>query len=144
MEKDKKGEFYMEFMKEVEELIQRYADAVHTQDEKEFKSLWTLEETNIEISGTTLFNGIESIYQDFLIDMIQKKYSSIYLINDGLQAYLLTDDVAVAVFKYHTECIIRESGKSHRIAGLETQVLKKTSEGWKIAHIQYHGKEIAL
>ena len=132
----------MEFMKEIEELVQRYADAVHTQDENEVKSLWTQEDTNIEISGTMLFQGVESIYQDFLINLIQKKYSSIYVINDGLQAYLLTDDVAVAVFKYHTECVIRESGKPHGIAGLETQVLKKTGEGWKIAHIQYHGKDI--
>lgn len=132
----------MEFIKEIEQLIQNYADAVRTQDEKAFKSLWTQEDTNIEISGTKLFKGIESIYQDFLIGSIQKKYSSIIFVNDGLQAYLLTDDVAVAVFEYHTECIVRESGEPYGIAGLETQVLKKTREGWKIAHIQYHGKEI--
>ncbi len=132
----------MEFKKEIEQLVQDYADAVHTQDEKAFKSLWTGEDTNIEISGTRLFRGLESIYQDFLIDLIQKRYSSIYLINDGLKAYLLTEDVAVVVFEYHTECIIRENGQSHGIEGLETQVLKKTKEGWKIAHIQYHGKDI--
>lgn len=133
----------MEFMKEIEELIQKYADSIHTQDEKKFKSLWTQEDTNILISGTRLFEGVKSIYQDFLVDLIQKKYSSICLVNDGLQTYLLTDDVAVAVFKYHTECIIRENGKPYGIAGLETQVLKKTEKGWKIAHIQYHGKEVS-
>lgn len=132
----------MEFINEIEQLIQNYADAVHTQDEKAFKSLWTQEDTNIEISGTKLFKGIESIYQDFLIGLIRKKYSSIILVNDGLQAYLLTEDAAVVVFEYHTECIVRESGEPYGIAGLETQVLKRTREGWKIAHIQYHGKEI--
>ncbi len=132
----------MEFKRDIEELIQKYADAIHTQDEKEFKSLWIQEDTNILISGTKLFGGIESIYQDFLVDLIQKKYSSIRLVNDGLETYLLTDDVAVAVFQYHTECIIRENGEPYGIAGLETQVIKKTKEGWKIAHIQYHGKEV--
>lgn len=29
------------------------------------------------------------------------------------------------------------------IEGLETQVLKRTSDAWKIAHIQYHGKTVA-
>lgn len=132
----------MEFKRDIEELIQKYADAVHTQDEKEFKALWTQEDTNILISGTKLFGGIESIYQDFLVDLIQKKYSSIRLVNDGLETYLLTDDVAVAVFRYHTECVMRENGEPYGIAGLETQVIKKTKEGWKIAHIQYHGKEV--
>lgn len=132
----------MEFMREIEQLVQDYADAVRTQDEKAFKSLWTGEDTDIEISGTKLFQGVESIYQDFLIDLIQKKYSSIILVNDGLQAYLLTENVAVVVFKYHTECIVRESGEPYGIAGLETQVLKKTEAGWRIAHIQYHGKEM--
>lgn len=43
---------------------------------------------------------------------------------------------------YHTECIIRENGQPHGIEGLETQILKRTEAGWKIAHIQYHGKDI--
>lgn len=35
----------MEFMKEIEQLVQNYADAVHSQDEKAFKDLWTGEDT---------------------------------------------------------------------------------------------------
>lgn len=130
----------MEFRKEIEQLVKRYADAIHSQDENEFRSVWTLEDTNVLISGTRFFQGVDSIYQDFLIGLIQAKYASIYLVNDGLQAYPLDEHAAVAIFRYHTDCIIRDSGEHYGIAGIETQVLKKTDEGWKIAHIQYHGK----
>lgn len=132
----------MDFIKEVEQLVKRYADAVHSQDENEFKSLWTQEETNAVISGEKYFQGVGSIYQDFLIGLISEKYSSIYLVNDGLRAYPLTADTAVAIFRYHTDCIVRATGEKYGMTGIETQVLKKTKDGWKIAHIQYHGKDM--
>lgn len=132
----------METINEIEQFVQRYTDAIHSQDEKEFKSLWTCEDTNVLISGTMFFEGVNTIYQAFLVDLIQAKYSSIFLVNDGLQAYMLTDDVAVVVFRYHTDCIVRENGEPYGMAGIETQVLKKTKTGWKLVHIQYHGKDI--
>lgn len=132
----------MNFIKEIEQLVQRYADAVHSQDENEFKSLWTREETNAEISGTKYFQGVDSIYQDFLLNLINGKYSSIYLVNDDLRAYPLTEDTAVVIFKYHTDCIVRATGEKYGMTGIETQVLKKTKDGWRIAHIQYHGKDM--
>ena len=133
----------MEAIQEIEQLVQHYTDAIHSQDEMEFKSLWTGEDTNALISGTKFFAGVDTIYQAFLIDLLQKKYSSIYLVNDSLQSYLLTDDTAVVIFRYHTDCVIRENGEPYGMAGIETQVLKRTAGGWKIVHIQYHGKDIA-
>ena len=130
----------MNFKQEIEEVVSKYCEAIHTQNEADFKSLWTCEETNVEISGSKLFRGIDSIYQDFLVDLIGARYASIYLINDGLDAYQLTDDTAVVIFRYHTECIIRETGEKHGISGLETQVLKRIDGQWKIAHIQYAGR----
>ncbi|MGN0266374.1 MAG: YybH family protein [Lachnospiraceae bacterium] len=132
----------MEPRKEIEQLVERYANAIHSQDETDFRSVWTQEDTNVLISGDKIFQGPDSIYQDFVIGMIQTKFSSIYLVNDGLQAYLLNDTAAVVIFRYHTECILRDTGEPHGIAGIETQVLKKTDNGWRIAHIQYSGKPI--
>ncbi len=132
----------MEAIQEIEQLVQRYTDAIHSQEEMAFKALWTGEDTNMLISGTKLFEGVDTIYRTFLIDLLREKYSSIYLVNDGLQSYLLTDDVAVVVFRYHTDCVVRENGEPYGMAGIETQVLKRTADGWKIAHIQYHGKDI--
>lgn len=56
-----------------------------------------------------------------------------------LDARLLTDDVAIVIFRYHTECVRRESGDPYGIAGLETQMMRRIKGRWKITHIQYHG-----
>lgn len=132
----------MNFMEEINALIEHYCDAIHTQNEEDFRSLWTGEETCIEISGTNMFKGVDAIYNDFVKGLIGTRYSSIILVNDGLDAYQLTEDTAVVVFAYHTDCIIRETGEKHGIQGLETQVLKRVNGEWKIAHIQYAGKPI--
>ena len=132
----------MEFIREAEQVVQKYADAIHSLDGKRLRSVWTCENTNILISGSKLFRGIDEICDVFLEQLIGGRYSSIYLINDGLEAYQLGGDTGIVVFRYHTDCILRENGDRHGIAGLETQVLKKTDGEWKIAHIKYHGKEI--
>ena len=83
--------------------------------------------------------GIDSIYNDFLAGLIHTYYESIYLINDGLEINILNETTAVAVFKYHTECIRRNTKEPYQMTGIETQVLIHTDKGWKLAHIQYHG-----
>lgn len=77
-----------------------------------------------------------------MVNLIGTRYSSIILMNDGPDVYQLTEDTAIAVFAYHTDCIISETGEKHGIQGLETQVLKRVKGQLKIAHIQYAGKPI--
>ena len=129
-------------IEKIREVVEKYCEAIHSQDEKEFKNLWSGDAFNIEISGSKIFRGVDSIYEDFVAGMLNQRYSEIRLINDGLEINLITADTAIAVFSYHTECIVRDTGEPHGIAGLETQVLKKIDDEWKLVHIQYAGKSI--
>ncbi|MBE6123235.1 MAG: DUF4440 domain-containing protein [Erysipelotrichaceae bacterium] len=131
----------MEDYRAIEAVVERYAKAIHDQEETEFRDLWTCEEGNILVSGTRVFRGIDSIYHEFLAGLIHDHYESIYLINDGLEIHMVTEDTAVALFEYHTECIRRDTKEPYVMKGIETQVLKKTEQGWKIFHLQYHGKD---
>lgn len=124
-------------MQEIKELVNRYIQAIHTQDKDEFLSLWTGNEADTLISITKIYKGDQALYDDFLIGTMQKKYSRIDLINDGLTIELLDDKTAIVVFSYHTECILREDGTPFGIQGLETQVLRKIGSQWKIQHIHY-------
>ena len=126
-------------IKQVERVVLAYADAIHTQGEAEFRALWTGGEENRLISGSKLFDGVDAIYTDFC-GLLHDLYESIYLVNDGIDVRMMGEDVAIVVFRYHTECVRRETGEPYGIAGLETQVLRRTEDGWKIAHIQYAGK----
>ncbi len=127
---------------EIEAVVDRYCEAIGTQNKDEFISLWTGEPSDVLISGSKYFEGVHTITDSFLIGGIQKMYSSIRLVKEDIKIHRLTDEIAVVIFRYHTVCRRRETGEPYGIRGLETQVLKYTSSGWRIAHIQYSGKEI--
>ena len=122
---------------QIRELVSKYTQSIHTQDKESFCSLWANNEHCILISLTNEFKGIESIYQDFVINAIQAAYSDITLISDDLEIHLINDNFATVVFRYHTECTKREDGKPFGIKGMETQVHIKENGKWKIQHVHY-------
>lgn len=132
----------MNDVKEIEQLIKKYTQAIHTQNKDDFYDLWTKKENNVMISNSNFFKGIDNLYSEFLIGGIQNAYTRIDLIIDDQQINFIHKDVAIVILKYHTDCIRRMSGEHYGIQGLETQVVQKTEQGWKLVHIQYHGKEI--
>lgn len=127
---------------EIKELISAYANAIHTQDKEDFYSIFSKEDEVSLISNLNQYVGLDNLYKDFLIGGIQNAYSKIDLIIEKENIQLISDTVAIVVLEYHTECIRRETNEEYGIEGLETQVIKKTNEGWKLVHIQYHGIDI--
>ena len=123
--------------KQIQALVASYQQAIHTQNEKEFKDLWSKEHQNILISITHQFTGIEDIYQNFLIGGIQTNYTHIDLIAENIDVSFIHEDLAIVVFQYHTECIRRETNEEYGIQGLETQVVVKENGEWKLTHIHY-------
>ncbi len=121
----------------IKKLVDQYRHVIHTQNKEEFYKLWSSHKENTLISITNKFVGVDSIYQDFLINGIQKTYLSIDLIAEHIDIHLLNEDLAVVIFKYHTECIRREDNLPYGIQGLETQVMIKETGEWKLAHIHY-------
>lgn len=127
----------MDNTKQIQALVALYQQAIHTQNEKEFKNLWSKEKQNILISITHQFIGIESIYKDFLIGCIQKNYTHIDLIAENIDVSFINEEIAIVVFQYHTECIKRDTNEEYGIQGLETQVVVKENGEWKLTHIHY-------
>lgn len=127
---------------ELQRLVDRYAQSIHTQNKEDFYSIWSSEDVNTMISNSNQFVGIDSLYNDFLIGGIQNAYAKIDLIIENTKIQFISDTIAIITLKYHTECIRRETNEEYGIAGLETQIAKKTSDGWKLVYIQYHGTDI--
>ena len=125
---------------QAEAVVARYCKAIHAGDEAAFLALWTGDETDAMLSQSQRYQGPEGLAA--FLAKLHELYVTITLVNDGMDAHLLTDDVAIVVFRYHTECVRAETGEPYGIAGLETQVLKLVDGAWKIAHIQYHGKTV--
>ena len=76
-------------------------------------------------------------YRDFLIGKIQAAYRQITLISQRVDVRIVSEEQAVVVFSYSTDCIRRDSGEPFGIAGLETQVYCKEKGRWKLTHVHY-------
>ena len=117
--------------------VKKYCELIHSQNEKDFKELWCKNKECMLISIGKIFKGIDSIYKDFLIDLIQNSYSRIDLIPDDIDVNINSDDLAIIIFKYHTDCILRKNGEKFGIKGVETQIFIKEENLWKLKHIHY-------
>ena len=127
-----------EYMKkEIIKIVEKYQEVIHSQNKEDFDELWSTHHECSLISITHEYRGVESIYQDFLINVIQKAYTSIELINDGIEINMIRDDLAIVIFQYHTECIKRDTGEAYGIQGLETQIVIKEDGLWKLLHVHY-------
>ena len=122
----------------INETVNKYCLGVKTQDKDLVYTIFSKYKKCILVSVGNVFQGIDSIYQDFLVNLIQKLYSKIELIKDEkLEINFIDENTAVVIFKYHTECILRENGENFGIKGVETQLIIKEDENWKIVHIHY-------
>lgn len=122
---------------EISKMVERYADAIGSQDKDDFCGLWANSPHCVLISIASEYTGVESIYQDFLIGRIQAAYSQIKLVAETVEVHEVSDDLATVVFRYHTECIRRDSGEPYGIQGLETQVFVREDGGWRLLHVHY-------
>lgn len=122
---------------QIENVVKAYIRAIETQNETDFRSIWSASPDCTLISITTQYHGLESIYQDFLIGGIQAAYSEIKLIAESIEIHEISAGLAVVVFQYHTECIRRNTGEPYGIQGLETQVIIKEDGQWKLLHVHY-------
>ena len=122
----------------INELVNKYCKAVNTQEKNDVYSIFSKVQKCNLISVGTIFEGVDSIYQKFLVDLIRKFYTKIDLIKDEeLKINFINEKTAIIIFKYHTDCILRENGEKFGIKGVETQVVVKEEGEWKITHIHY-------
>lgn len=117
--------------------IAQYCRGVHTQEREDFMPLIPAQAEAVLISPGGMFTGAESIMEDFLRGGIRRAYAKIDLIADDILLRRLNEDTIAAIFAYHTDCIRRDTGEPHGIAGLETQIWIREGAGWKLAHVHY-------
>jgi ketosteroid isomerase-like protein len=131
-------EMQMNDEEQIKGQIRKYADIIHTQDTAAWEDLWSEEPDNTLIAVSAVFRGFPAISRDFLEGAIKAAYSSIALSIDGeIEVHFLTQDIAVAVFSYHTECRKRGTGEPFGVKGPETQIWMRSGGVWKLVHDHY-------
>ena len=117
-------------------LVEKYIRCVHTQSYEDFDRVFAKEHECTLISTTNAFKGRDEIFNKFF-KLLNDAYTTINLINDGIDVNIVSDELAVAVYRYHTECIRRENGEPFGIRGLETQIIIKENGEWRLLHVHY-------
>lgn len=127
----------MDNLEQINKLVSCYQEAIHSQKKEVFYKLWSQKSQCSLISITKKFIGIDTIYNDFLINCIHKAYISIDLIAENININMINSHLAIVIFQYHTECIQRVTNEKYGIQGLETQVVIKENNAWKLLHVHY-------
>lgn len=118
-------------------LLNAYIECVETQSRQFFDEVWSTEGTCRMISGQNMFEGRESIWEDFIVGKVGASYESIDLVKEDVWFEVVDGAHALIIFKYHTECVMRDTGEPFGVAGLETQVAVRQAEGWRLQHVHY-------
>ncbi len=121
-----------QILKVVEDYILTIGDA----DEKRFDSLWETTEESTFIAPSGQYNGYESIKRDFLFGVMEKNLTKRELKAKDI-AIRVMGDIAVVIFYWEIHAFQKETGAPHVSQGKETQVLRKSPDGWKLTHIHY-------
>ena len=124
-------------MQKCTQLVNDYAKLVHTQDRASFDKVFSQQADCFLIAIDRVFQGRESIYEDFLIGGMRALYSDIQLITDSLEITPVSENVMRMVFRYHTECIRRDKGAFDGIKGVETQIAIREDGQWRLVHVHY-------
>jgi len=127
----------MNDLKQIKKLVSYYQETIHSQNKENFYQLWSQNNQCSLISITNQFIGLDSIFNDFLVERIQKSYLDIKLIAENIEINMINNNFAIVLFQYHTECIKRNSHEYYGIRGLETQILIKENDVWKLLHVHY-------
>lgn len=118
-------------------LVKKYQQLINTPSKELFDEVFAHNNCCTEIAITDHYKNRESIYDDFIIGRLQNKFNRIELIADEITINEISDHLAIVIFKYHTDCNLRENNAAFGIAGLETQVMIKENDTWRILHVHY-------
>ena len=119
------------------ELVKKYQSLVNNPSHELFDEVFAKNNFCTEIAITDHYKNREEIYDDFIIGRLQNRFSRIELIADEITINEISDELVIVIFKYHTDCDLRETGEPAGISGLETQVIIKENGKWRILHVHY-------
>lgn len=127
----------MNTKEELLNLVKKYQQLINTPSKKLFNEVFAQHGCCSEIAVIDYYKNRDSIYDNFIIGRLQNRFSRIELIADEITINEISDNLAIVIFKYHTDCNLRENGDKFGITGLETQVMIKENSEWRILHVHY-------
>ena len=115
-------------------MLNEYVNAVNAGDERKLRALWFQPDTAsyvTPIQRLQSWGDVERFWKSFLQDAFTTR--DLKPSNVSITA---VENVAWAAFDWEFTAAQRD-GKTHTSRGWETQIYRRTPQGWRIAHIHY-------
>ena len=127
---------------EIKDLIAKYAKSIGDADTDLASQIWwnSAEASFIHPLGHERgFEQIkENVYKKLMGGMFSERRLAVHDV-----AVQVLGDAAVAEFYWDFAAKFRKNGSPVTTHGRETQVYRKTSEGWRLVHVHYSGMPVA-
>lgn len=123
---------------EIKSLIAKYAKSVDEADTNLASQVWWDSPEASFIHPLGHEHGFEQIKQNVYARLMAGMFSERKLSPHDI-AVLVLGDAAVAEFYWDFNAKLRKDGSPITTHGRETQVYRKTSDGWRLVHVHYSG-----
>lgn len=123
-------------IKAIKDVISTYADSITNYDLAAAATIWQMDDRTTFIHPRGNEYGWNAIKDNFYGVTMHDTFSQrhLYIHDINVQVY---GDTAVSVFYWDFPAVFRSDGVDITTHGRETQVYRRTGEGWKIVHVHY-------
>jgi Xaa-Pro aminopeptidase len=128
---------------EIKGLIAKYAESVDGADTDLASQVWWNSPEASFIHPLGHEHGFEQIKQDVYKRLMGETFSERKLSFHDVEVQVL-GDAAVAEFYWDFAAKLRKDGSPAATHGRETQVYRRTPDGWRLVHVHYSGMPVAL
>ena len=127
---------------EIKSVIAKYAKSVDAADTNMASQVWLDSPEASFIHPLGHEHGFEQIKQNVYKRLMGKTFSERKLSVHDVAVQML-GDAAVAEFYWDFSAKFRKDGSPITTHGRETQVYRKTPDGWRLVHVHYSGMPVA-
>ncbi len=120
----------------IKNIVAAYADTITNYDMAKAASIWQTDERVTFIHPRGNEYGWEAIKNNFYGKTMHDSFSQrhLYPRDINVQVY---GDMAISVFYWDFPAVFRNDGTEITTHGRESQIYRRTADGWKIVHVHY-------
>ncbi len=121
----------------IKNLLDRYSEAVRTQNKKNLRSVFSTENECTMIAITDCYEGIDSICGGFLGERLHKYFAEFTISPDQISINQIDDTHAIILNRFVADCVRKNDGQPYTFTGMETLIAVKEKDEWKLVHVHF-------
>lgn len=120
-------------------VVDEYCNTINNCDTALTSKIWSHDSDASFIGPSGRYSTYKGIIKDFIIGVWKNGYSTRHLQGEDIKLHI-DGNMAWLEFSWKFDAI-KKDGKPHHTKGLETQILKREPDGWKLVHIHYSARK---